>query len=399
MKKSLLNSSICLIAVLLSSSGKVSGQFHSQQLTQNLQHILEKEKIPGFAVVLVDGKKVIYKHAFGKADLAANKLYELNTIQEVGSVSKMFLAVALMKAVELGYFSLDTEVNEILPFKVVNPYEPNHAITIRELATHTSGIVDNQEVYMNTYQFDLKRRSYNPAYLGPLKELGYNRTLADTTLSQFYFNYLAQQGKYYSPKNFTYDSSKRTSSYSNIASALIAYLIEIKSGISYAKFTMQQIFIPLKMTNSYWFTSKIKLNKLARLYLDDDIDFPLYDLLTYPDGGLKTNALDLSKFLRDVMNGLSGYSAILRQQSFQTMFTPQFSVKNQPAKLSLITRNKGILWNLYNNGTIGHDGDDPGVSAFLLFNPQTGLGGLFLCNKYLDDKRSLISVLTEAISR
>ncbi|RZJ43441.1 MAG: hypothetical protein EOO19_13005, partial [Chryseobacterium sp.] len=81
----------------------------------------------------------------------------------------------------------------------------------------------------------------------------------------------------------------------------------------------------------------------------------------------------------DMIKGLSGHSAILSQQSFQTMFTPQFSSANQPAKLSLVTRNKGILWNLYNNGTIGHDGDDPGVSAFLVFNPKTGLGGTKIC--------------------
>ena len=399
MKKYLLLCSICPIAVLLSNSFAVTAQFHKRQLTKKLQHVLEMDKIPGMAVVLVDSKKVIYNHAFGKADLEANRLYKSSTIQEIGSVSKMFLAVALMKAIELGYFSLETEINQILPFKVINPQEPNHAITIRELATHTSGIVDNQKVYINTYQFDLKRRSYSPAYLGPLKKLGYRGSLADTSLKQFYFNYLAKEGKYYSPKNFIYDSSNRTSSYSNIASALIAYLIEIKSGISYKAFSKQHIFKPLDMTHSAWFTSEHKLHRLARLYLDYVNNFPLYDLLTYPDGGLKTNALDLSKFLRDMIKGLSGHSAILSQQSFKTMFTPQFSSANQPAKLSLVTRNKGILWNLYNNGTIGHDGDDPGVSAFLVFNPKTGLGGLFLGNKYLDDKGPLIKILSESISK
>lgn len=368
-------------------------------MTKDLQRVLEMDKIPGMAVVLVDRKKVIYEQAFGKADVEENRSYELNTIQEIGSVSKMFLAVALMKAIELGYFSLETEINKILPFKVINPLEPKHAITIKELATHTSGIVDNQEIYINTYHFDLKRRSYSQSYLTPLKKLGYKGPLADTSLKQFYFNYLAEQGAYYSPNNFIYGSSNRTSSYSNIASALIAYLIEIKSGISYKAFTEQQIFKPLHMTQSAWFTSELKLNKLARLYIDDKNDFPLYDLLTYPDGGLKTNVMDLSKFLRDMINGLSGNSAILSKQSFQNMLTPQFSSAKQPAKLSLATRNKGILWNLYNNGTIGHDGDDPGISAFLVFNPKTGLGGLFLGNKYLDDKGSLIRILSKSISK
>jgi hypothetical protein len=61
----------------------------------------------------------------------------------------------------------------------------------------------------------------------------------------------------------------------------------------------------------------------------------------------------------------------------------------------LANRNKGIFWNLYNNGTIGHDGDDPGVSSFLFFNPETGMGGVFLCNKYLADKTPIINLLVQ----
>ena len=45
------------------------------------------------------------------------------------------------------------------------------------------------------------------------------------------------------------------------------------------------------------------------------------------------------------------------------------------------------------NGTICHDGDDPGVSSFLFFNPKTRLGGVFLSNKYVADKKSIIDLL------
>jgi D-alanyl-D-alanine carboxypeptidase len=78
------------------------------------------------------------------------------------------------------------------------------------------------------------------------------------------------------------------------------------------------------------------------------------------------------------------------------MFTPQFSKDNPPKGISLTYRNKGIFWNLYNNGTIGHDGDDPGVSTFLFFNAKTGLGGIFLCNKFLQDKSPIIVSLVQA---
>lgn len=374
-------------------------QLNVHEIDEQLHKVVAKDSLPGLAVTIVNNKGVVYTGCLGKADIAQGKPYTAQTIQPVGSVSKMILSVALMKCVELGYFTLETRVNQILPFKIVNPLEPDHEITIRELATHSSGIVDNPDIYPNTYQFNLKVRPYTEGLVASLPPLQYKQKVTDTTLKDFCYNYLAEKGKYYSRDNFVYTLGNRTSSYCNIGTALIAYLIEIKSGLAYSAFTTKYIFKPLHMAHSGWFLADVKLENYAQLYFNAQSNFPLFDLLTYPDGGLKTSAADLSKFLIDVINGLSGKSAILKRESFQTMFTPQFSALHPPARISLTKRNKGILWNLYTNGTIGHDGDDPGVSAFLVFNPATQMGGLFLCNKYQDDKSDLVSVLAKAINK
>lgn len=44
------------------------------------------------------------------------------------------------------------------------------------------------------------------------------------------------------------------------------------------------------------------------------------------------------------------------------------------------------------------DNDDPGVSSFLVFNSSTKLGGLFIGNKYMNDKSSIVDIITKAIS-
>lgn len=354
--------------------------------------------MPGLAVTIVDTKGVIYKKGFGFANIQAAEPYTLKSIQPIGSVSKMILAVALMKATELGYFTLDTDINEILPFKVINPYQPDHVITIRKLTTHTSGLLDNPITFPNTYKFDLKRRPFSKDLMQLMKSMGYQQKIKDSTLKEFNYNYLSTEGKYYSKDNFVNISDSQKYVYSNIATALIAYIIEIKSGTSYSAFTSEYIFKPLSMNHSSWFTANVKLKDQARLYHNSNLIFPLYDFITYPDGGLKTNASDLSKFLVDMINGLSGRSVLLKQKSFQTMFTPQFSNQDPPKGIKLESRNKGILWNLYTNATIGHDGDDPGVSAYILFNPSNGLGGLFLCNKYLEDKSPLVNILTQTVT-
>ena len=153
------------------------------------------------------------------------------------------------------------------------------------------------------------------------------------------------------------------------------------------------------MSHSGWSVPAMDLKTHAKLYLDLHSYFPLYDLLTYPDGGLKTSANDLSKYLMALIRGYHGDKTLLNEASFKAMFTPQFTKEHPPKNISLVNRNKGIFWNLYTNGTIGHDGDDPGISAFVFFNPNTGLGGLFLCNRYLPNKQPIIDLLVKATNK
>lgn len=376
--------------------GYCQGRFDT--LTNKLNEVFKQDSLPGMAVILVNANGIIYHQDFGFADKQNKIPYTSATIQNVGSVSKTFIAVALMKAVELKYFTLETNINDILPFKVVDPNYPDGKITIRQLASHTSGIIDNPAVYPNTYKFYPDIRPYDKEALDALQSIGYRQTIPDRSLEEFFYNYLSEKGKYYSPGNFGKGSPGSTSSYSNIGSALVAYLIEIKAGISYADFVKKFILSPLKMKNSTFFISNTNLKKHASLYYKDDLVFPLYDLVTYPDGGLKTSAGDLAKYVSGLINGYNGDKLLLDTGSYRLMFTPQFSKENPPKDINLTYRNKGVFWNLYTNGAIGHDGDDPGISAFVFFNPVTNMGGLFICNRYLPDKKPIIDLLVQATS-
>lgn len=387
---------VLAIIWLLLFPKEIAGQSKLDTLTDKLHRLFLKDSLPGLSVVLVNNKGIIYQKNFGFADTQNDIPFTSNTIQNIGSVSKTFIAVALMKAIELRYFTLETDINDILPFKVINPNDPDGKITIRELTNHTSGIVDNPEIYPNSYIFYPSFGSYNKSAFNALQSLGYQEKVADKSMKDFFSNYLSKSGKYYSINNFGSGRSGSTSQYSNIGSALAAYLIEIRSGISYADFIAKYILKPLKMTRSGWLLTSKDLPGYAKPYYNLSQNFPFYTLTTYPDGGLRTSTNDLSKYLIEIIKGYNGNSRILRPQAFKTMFTPQFTAGNLPKGFSLTSRNKGIFWNLYNNGTIGHDGDDPGVSTYLFFNTKTGLGGIFLCNKYLPNKQPIVDLLVNA---
>lgn len=149
--------------------------------------------------MIVNKNGIVYTKNFGYANSNAHIPYNTQTIENIGSVCKTFIAVAMTKAIDLGYFYLQTNINDILLFKVVNPYCPKYPITIKQLATHTSAIIDNDSIYHKSYIFLLTGSTYKDA-LSAIKELGYSGGLSDTTLETFLQSYLNADDKLYSSK-------------------------------------------------------------------------------------------------------------------------------------------------------------------------------------------------------
>ena len=91
---------------------------------------------------------------------------------------------------------------------IQNPHSKQSVITLRNLMSHCSGIVDQQEIYLSEYHYGQD---------SPV-ELGY-----------FLENYLSKNGNYYSNQNFSKQKPGEEFLYSNIGSALAAYIVEIIS--------------------------------------------------------------------------------------------------------------------------------------------------------------------------
>ena len=84
-----------------------------------------------------NGKGIVFQQSYGYADIASKTSFTNLTVQNIGSVSKTFIALALMQNVDKGLRNLDENINKYLSFKVNNPYFPDQPITLRQLANHT----------------------------------------------------------------------------------------------------------------------------------------------------------------------------------------------------------------------------------------------------------------------
>src|SRR5215469_2073497 len=96
------------------------------------------EQIPGIALAVIKDGKILKLATYGLADVDLKIPVTSNTVFRIGSVSKQFVATAIMMLVEEGKISLDAPMRKYLD----GTPKPWQKITIRHLLTHTSGIVD-----------------------------------------------------------------------------------------------------------------------------------------------------------------------------------------------------------------------------------------------------------------
>ncbi|MFS4482189.1 serine hydrolase domain-containing protein [Hyunsoonleella sp. 2307UL5-6] len=344
-------------------------------ITSEIERFYNKNVFNGFAVSIVDTTGILYNKGFGYADVSKQKKYTENTVINIASISKVFIAAALLKAVELNVINLDDPINTYLPFKVVNPNYPNELITVRQLATHTSSIVDT-DIYMQTCYVNkddipisdsLKR--YELYYQNPSKNW--------MTLAEYLRKVLKKDDAFYNVSTFAKRKPGVLREYSNIGAALCALVIEYATNTPFFEFTKKHIFNPLRMTSTTWFFDEADSANYSKLYYDD-YELPYYQILSYPDGGLITSSTDLSKFLIELIKGYSANGSILNANSYNEFFKSQLDNNSLGGKENFnvgLFIDKELAYNV-----IGHTGGDPGTNTMMFFNTEEAKGRIFITN-------------------
>ncbi|RZJ68625.1 MAG: class A beta-lactamase-related serine hydrolase [Flavobacterium sp.] len=354
-----------------------------------IAELQKKGYFNGLSVAIVNADGKLYANGFGSSDVAAAKPYTSKTIQNIASISKTLVGIAIMKAVDLGKLKLDDDINIYLPFKVSNPDFPNIPITVRMLATHTSSIVDT-DVYLNHNYFlkpDQDLTGLPMEYDGQ-KFIDRKDGL---TLENYLKAALTPDGKYFDQKIYT-GKPGEFYEYSNTGTALAAFVVAQAAGIPFGTFTEKYILKPLKMNASGWGFSMVDFKKYSRLYADPKSPLPFYELTTYPDGNFVTSADDMSKFLSELINGYIGKGKLLSKESYVEYFKSQLKPENYKERKQNNPYSEyevGILMSFGPTGMVGHTGGDPGVTSLMFFNPKTKIGRYLVVNTNFIDKEGM----------
>ncbi len=290
--------------------------------------------------------------------------YSGASLQPIGSVSKPFIGLALAQMASAGTLDLDADINGYLPFEVHNPRHPQTPITLRQLASHTSSVVDRQAAYRDSYwRIDQDGEA--------------------ESLVQFLASYFDVDGSRYRKSNFSGHAPGDAYAYSNMGAALAALVIERRSNMPFADYVQQHILAPLQMSNSGY----SRPDSAAQQFHANGKEVPRYRLLTYPDGGLYSSCDELQRFLQAVMhaNSANGDST-LDAKAVAIMLKPTW--QRRPKGVPDAISNHALFWEI-RGGRFGHTGGDPGVSAITAIDPAAQRTRVQLSNVDIDESKRL----------
>jgi CubicO group peptidase (beta-lactamase class C family) len=303
-----------------------------KQLTAKFDQLLSEQFKTGEtgAAALVSRKgQIIYKKAFGMANMELNIPMQPDNVFRIGSISKQFTAVAILQLMEQGKLNLQDDITKFIPDYPTH----GHKITIEHLLTHTSGI---------------------QSYTG-MKEFGTISRLDKTPEELIAFFK-------YQPMEFAPGTKWN---YNNSGYFLLGYIIEKISGKTYPEYVEENIFKPLGMTNSYYGSDSRIIKNRAAAYSKNEKGFinaePLSMTLPYAAGSLQSTVEDLYKWNQAVQ----GYK-LIKKESLEKAYTSYILADGKKTGY-------GYGWglgNLQGSQTIEHGGGIPGFLTQGIYLPK-----------------------------
>ena len=223
----------------LRSHGVTQDQIES--VSEILRQAVKQQQIAGCSFLVAHKGEIVFRKAFGYADLESKRPFTTDELIPIASVSKPFLASVLMVLVEQGKLKLDDPVEKYLPefkgIRVEGNQSPARPITVRHLLSHTGGFWGNKGITRK--KLDLIRN--------------FERPLAEAVKSMAEYDLMCEPGT-----RFLYSGS---------GYCVAGRVAEVALGQSLEKIAQDALFRPLGLNRTTYLPSKEARKAVPTAYL------------------------------------------------------------------------------------------------------------------------------------
>ena len=311
------------LLLLLTLAGCATG---GADLTKEVDALMREYDgdVPGASVLVIENGRAVVRRSYGLADGQTKSTPATN--YRLASITKQFTAAAILALVDDGKLSLDDQAKRWLPSLPAAA----DGITIRHLLTHTSGLIDYEDV------------------------------MAEGTTAQLHD---ADVLRLLESQDRTYFAPGSKYQYSNSGYALLALIVERVSGQTFATFLRERIFLPLGMQNTVAFeegTSTVP-NRAYGTPKDQSTTSAVLG-----DGGIYSSIDDLMK-----------WDAALYDPRYEIAFAPR-------TKTDEPNVDYGFGWRIsrhHGERMIWHSGETSGFRNVILRFPDRRLTVIVLTNR------------------
>ncbi|MEO8404247.1 MAG: serine hydrolase domain-containing protein [Chitinophagaceae bacterium] len=312
--------------------------YEIEKATGLVEKLMHDKKIPGLSICVSTSRKTLWIEGFGYADLENKKPVTITTMFRIGSLSKTFTAVGLMRLMEKDKIRLKDNVRKYVP----DFPEKKYPITIGELASHTSGIRDyRKNEFISNVRYNSVRESLS--------------IFKDDSL-------LFEPGTKYSYATYNY--------------VLLSAAIENAANKNFLQYMKDEVFIPLELKNTMPDYNDSMVTGRTKFYDEKDGNvvsgIVVDNSNKWGGGGFLSTPYDLVKMAKSLLN-----HDLLWKSSVKKMWTPYKLANGQSIKY-------GIGWirdmDSLHRSFLYHGGSSIGGRSFLLVYPNNDLIIAVTCN-------------------
>jgi CubicO group peptidase (beta-lactamase class C family) len=305
---------------------------------------------PGGAILIMKDDSVVFSHGYGVADIKTKELITTKTLFNLGSISKTFVANAILKLQTQGKLSVEDSLEKYFTFS-----DPQIAkvVRIKHLLTHTSGLPDIRNVEADTVFF-LTAKDEENWY--PVTQT----------------------------KHLTFEPGQRYE-YSNPAYNALALIVEKVSGMKWQTYVRDSIMIPSGMLQSRITDGPYPQDSVAHAYQKNKNEWVEDDYGEEPtfaaagNGGVWSSVEELAKYELALRDSIFLPDSVIRDSRTPKTFQYWAGTRKPFIGWSwFIEKNQdGLL-------TVGHAGDQGGFLCNYVTIPEKKIFFVILCNTRRD---------------